>query len=347
MMVVIKDDSSDAGAYRRNYFIEDSAGVFKAELHISYSTPSEYEKEITEGLGLSDAVVDLHYVETLIEDLGLSDTLGTQGSILSATILEGLGLSDEIIDDHYSEILTEALGLTAAIDNEGTFSHTLTEDLGLADSVDASMSYLAAIVEGVGLGDAYESLNWTQWIEDNEDILVTRYYLTLTGDADSTTDIEIPIKSFQGRLRSGEPTWLSVVIPGIVFGGIDYAAEISSRSNGDLVVEMAYLVDGVEQAREQLVRVDLETIVPYEGGTNESITLSGHRTESRAQKTVILENSTYYSLSSDGKILYRFAEPDLYLKPGDTVQTRTDEFVVGLVTFFIDVQRQQMELTEN
>lgn len=59
-----------------------------------------------------------------------------------------------------------------------------------------------------------------------------RYYLTVTGAADGLDDIEIPMSSFQARRRSGEPTYLSVVIP-----GLDHAEAIAARSNGTIRVD--------------------------------------------------------------------------------------------------------------
>lgn len=324
------------------------------------------EDELAEAIDLGDTVVGDHLVVTLEEALNLGDVLSTAGSIFSVTLIEALDLTDTVAGDHLVVALTEAIDLSDSVTVASTFERLLTEDLLLDDTVagdhlvvelteaidlddvtTAASIFERALTEAIDLGDLFEALNWTQWLADNSDVLVTHYFLTLTGDADSTTDIEIPMKSFQSSLSDGESTRLSVVIPGIVFGGVDYAAEINARSNGDLKVEMAFLVDGVEQQREILVAVDLEDIRIDEGSVNQSITLSGHRTEAFVSKTVILDRSTFYNLGDDGKMRYRFAEPDLYLKPGDTVQTRTDEFIVGLVTYFVDVSRQQMELTEN
>ncbi len=53
------------------------------------------------------------------------------------------------------------------------------------------------------------------------------YICTLTGSQDATTDVEIPISSFQARLRTADPTYLSVVVP-----GFDYADRINNRPNG-------------------------------------------------------------------------------------------------------------------
>lgn len=168
------------------------------------------------------------------------------------------------------------------------------------------------------------------------------YYLfTLTGDADGTTDIEIPIKSFQGRLRSGDPSYLSVVIP-----GMERSAEITARSNGDLVIEMAYKLEGVFIQREEIARVTLEDIRIDQGSTNQSITLSGHKTETYSGKAVtITQSPTYYNLTA-GKVRYRFPTANMNLNPGDVVTVGTDVFTAGLITYTIGVASQQMEVSE-
>ena len=79
-----------------------------------------------------------------------------------------------------------------------------------------------------------------------------------------------------------------------------------------------YRVNGQESVKEEIIRVDLEDIRLSEGGKNTSIVLSGHKTESYAGKTVTLRGTTYRDLNN-GKLTYRCAVPELYLRPGDTV----------------------------
>jgi len=169
---------------------------------------------------------------------------------------------------------------------------------------------------------------------------VVYYLFTLTGAADSTTDIEIPISSFQCRMRSGDPTYLSVVIP-----GSEYATEITARANGTLQIEMAYKQDGAYLQREVIVQADLETVAIDEGADNQSITLTGHKTETFTAKTTLLENSVYRSVKS-GKIRHRIAKPNIYLRPGDTVTVESDTFTADVISYAISVDSQTMEVAE-
>ena len=161
----------------------------------------------------------------------------------------------------------------------------------------------------------------------------------MTGSNDGETDIAIPISSFQTRMKSGDPTFLSVVIP-----GTDYSAQIAARSNGQLIIKMAYAVGGVDQIAEELIRVDLENIRVDEGGRNQSIILDGHRTVTHETKSVNLTGASYRSLTK-GKLRYR-CEPDLYLRPGDTVSVNGDSFTTDNITMFISPTQETMEVAE-
>ena len=347
------------------YYKNDSFTARFFNTDCTYSSPTGFsyfpvvhELEITEASGLSDVITPDLLVETLAEAaglsgvitpdllvleiinaIGLSDTLSVEAS-LSILLAETIGLSDSVIPDLFVEILAETAGLNDTVDRDYYFYKTIAEAVGLNDVIGVQADWLMTLLESAGLADVIASFNWTQWLLQNEYKATKRYYLTLTGEDDDTTDIVIPMKSFQGRLRDGDPTYLSCVIP-----GAEYAAQINARSNGDLIVEMAYLIDGVEQYKEQLVIVDLETIRVDEGAKNQSITLSGHRTESFVTKEVILDGASYYYISG-GKYHYRLAKVDMYLKPGDTVEVNGDSFTVDVVTYFVSVKRQQMEISE-
>jgi len=166
------------------------------------------------------------------------------------------------------------------------------------------------------------------------------YIFTLTGDADSTTDIEIPIKSFQSRLKHGEPSYLSINT-----SEFDYVDDIIDRSNGDLVIETAYKKGGVFLRREEIARATLEDIRIDEGARNKTITLSGHKTQTFTSKTVNVQISPTYYGSYGGKVHYRFAQA-LEVNPGDTVNIGVDSFIIGSISHIVGTTSQTMELAE-
>jgi hypothetical protein len=177
----------------------------------------------------------------------------------------------------------------------------------------------------------------TQFTIQNPTLL---YFLTLTGAPDGLADIVIPMESFQARHRSGDPTYLSVVIP-----GIDNAAAIAARSNGELIIHMSKAMGGIIYHTEEILRVSLETIRTDEGAINRSITLDGHKTTTYQTKTVALEGVNYHSING-GKKLYRCATPNIYLRPGDTAAYGGDSFIVGLITYYVGDGQQLMEVSE-
>lgn len=199
-----------------------------------------------------------------------------------------------------------------------------------------------AVTDAVAVTAGMQCTNWTAWLRKNIDLAVKRFYFTLTGSNETPpiADIEIPISSFQTRLRQSEPTYLSVVIPDVD----TYASAVTARSNGQMVVEMAYLLDGVESVREEICRVDLESVDIYEGARNQSISLSGHITETYATKITALTGASYYNLSG-GLRRYRCAM-DPYLRPGDTVRVNGEEFTAGSITLSRSVSSETMEVLE-
>lgn len=173
-----------------------------------------------------------------------------------------------------------------------------------------------------------------------------QYYFTLTGAPDGTSDALIPISSFQCRLRSGDPTYLSVTIPYTD----DYAEAINNRPNGEMKIDMALLIAGVEYVRSEIVRTNLENVRIDEGPQSSSITLTGHKTVTRAALTVTLQKPVYRAVT-DGAIRLRFAEPHMVLKPGDTVICGNDTFTADEISIFIGASEggnitRNMEISE-
>jgi len=173
-------------------------------------------------------------------------------------------------------------------------------------------------------------------IESVISLSTARYKLVLSG----SPDIEIPINTFTGRLRDGEPTYLQVTIP-----DVNWAEEIATRSDGELKIDLLYVYGGEVIKRGTIATADLETIRVDKGGTNKTITLSGHKTTSFTPGTLDLTNSTYRRLSG-GKIMHRLAAPDFDLTPGSTVNISGDTFIVGLISYTVSADYKNIEITE-
>ena len=164
----------------------------------------------------------------------------------------------------------------------------------------------------------------------------------MTGADDLTTDVQIPIKSFYARKRSGNPSYLHVVVP-----GANYAADIASRPNGDLILEMGYEVDGEVAFLEQISIVDIDQINVYDGGVNRSITIAGHRTISYTNNLITIDRqkAVYRALASN-ILTFRFSHIDPYLNPGDTLVVGAEAMTVYNVIYIVDALRATMEVSE-
>lgn len=259
---------------------------------------------------------------------------------LTSRLEAGVGIEFQASAFNLTDEVTPGAGIQALADADGEFPKTVFPEVGIGVAVDADGEFPKDATAGVGIGATASAFNWVEWLKIFGNRYTARYYFTLTGAPDGTTDLTIPIKSFQFRLRSGTPSYLAVYI-----AGVDHAAAIALRQNGEMVLEMAYLVSGVEQHREILAMVDLETIRIDEGDKNKSISLVGHRTETWFAQKAKLAGATYFA-EYNGKRRVRLAAPDLFLRPGDEVTVHDETFTVGQISSSVSPAVQWTEVVE-
>jgi hypothetical protein len=180
---------------------------------------------------------------------------------------------------------------------------------------------------------------------------ITLFKFILTGAADSTTDLELSISSFQMRMYATTAAYLNVVIP-----GIDYASEITNRSNGCLELWMCYvmatdLTDIIYQERALVTLFD--SIAVSQGVINQSITLSGNESTAQkndrieASKTITLNNGWLNYVSTSGALTTaRLSKPHPTLKAGDTAVLESGSITVGLLTWIKSESYQTIQITE-
>lgn len=191
-----------------------------------------------------------------------------------------------------------------------------------------------------------------------------RYYLTLAGnfegpvstpmdiptdtesdvwaDLDSIDDLDLSMSSFSARLRNGDLSYLTAVIP------TDADADgIADRSGNEMILEQVYLVDGAEAIREELCRATLEDIRHDVGASSKSITLTGHSETTRIGRNIDLGRHGYYSTDPNGLSRYRFAGPHPYLKVGDNLTIGGVSFIVAALSMSATASQQSMEASES
>lgn len=330
--------NSNSYRYVWVYVVDSVAGSYVCINEIEFQVREAEEGEVTDSFTMSDSVDAETDAGEVTDSFTMSDEIDAVAPY--ADFDESFSMSDEVDGGGQQSLgIDESFDLSDSVD-AFSLSDSLFEAFGVSDTVDGERIQVGYIVESFEIGDSIDAFNYSEWIRENQHKAVKRFHCTLTGAADGLSDVEIPIKSFQARRKSGEPSYLSVVVPGYA-----YADAINDRSNGQLVIDMAFIVDGSESLREEIIRVDLEDISISKGARNRSFTLSGHRTETFGGNSLTLENPTY-RLSENGKLRYRFALPDLYLNPGDSVTVGDDSLTVDEVSYFVSIGRSQMEIAE-
>lgn len=167
------------------------------------------------------------------------------------------------------------------------------------------------------------------------------YTLALTGEADSTTDINLPIASYSSRLRSGESSYLQVSVPNARL----YAAEIAARQHGDLVISRGTRWSDGTVDVEEIARATLSLINTDIGGSSSTASLQARATTTNvAPKTVTLTGA-HYKASSGGRRRYR-CPIDNSLRPGDTVVIDGDSLLVDQLSHYVSTKQGYMEIAE-
>ena len=280
-------------------------------------------------------------VEEITDVAGIGDSVDAVS--MSGIIGDGIGIGDAVDAYNTDSPIADAFGLFDLVDASGDWSVSDSDVAGIGDTADAGFEAEGGLSDISGFTDSIDGFNWSSWVRANRDLAMIRYYCTLTGAADSLSDLTIPISSFQASKRTGESTYLSVIVPGMAL-----AADIAARSNGEIIVEMAYLIDGIESVREEILRVDLEQINPQEGARNRSITLIGHKTVTYDSRAASVQGCSY-KYTSGGSRGFRFPQADPYLNPGDalTVVDTGDALTVDYITYAISAKGAKfMEVRE-
>ncbi|MFC1887013.1 hypothetical protein ACFLZM_08145 [Thermodesulfobacteriota bacterium] len=171
-----------------------------------------------------------------------------------------------------------------------------------------------------------------------KELYIPFYSFTLTGQP----NIEIPISSFQARYSDSGAGFLSVVIP-----GVDYADEITARADGGKlqVFKNYYDSTGAVSKSEMIAEAVLDDLRLDEGTRKKSITLSGHKDTVSGGAAITL-SGVVDRKENDGLITLVFAEPDLYLRPGDVLTAGDDVITVDKIRYSVNPSYQSMEVDE-
>jgi hypothetical protein len=174
---------------------------------------------------------------------------------------------------------------------------------------------------------------------------VDKFLILLTGDGEDpvVSDVYLPATSISYRQKQAALSSMDVVIP-----TFDYAAQISARSNGEIVLYWVYESDGTTDSTQELGRTNLNDIIPSEGATNRSIQLRGSKTQTYTPEGISLgDGITYRSTNlTDGKQTWRIPKPILNLKAGCTVGYDGDSLIVGTIAYSFTATSMSIDLQE-
>lgn len=237
-----------------------------------------------------------------------------------------------------------ALALAAGVPKAGHFRYPPAAALALAAPAPALGMTAHPPAGALTLAKHDPAYVWA--IPPNSRAVNVIYLCVLTGAPDGLADLELPMSSFQGTLRDGDPSYLACVIP----NSADYAAAIAARPNGEIVVSKGYRFSDGTRVVEEIARVDYESLAIDRGGRSDSATISGHKTvSSTAGKQRALTGVSFYGLQVDGKRRVR-SDIDHFLRIGDealyTLDGASESLVVGHLTYIVNDVQAVMEVTE-
>lgn len=173
-------------------------------------------------------------------------------------------------------------------------------------------------------------------------IVSSRYYCTITGTADNTTDYVLPISSITTRFKGGEVSTITVVCP----NGVDYASEILARSNGGIKISATEIYNDGSEDSSDWPEYAIDTIRSDKGARSFSVTLTGRGTRSYPfPKTLYLQGVSYIASQANGETTVR-CDLDKDFNPGDTaILPDSTEIVIDAITHIITPTQRYMQLT--
>lgn len=336
--------------------IQAGAGLYLIQFHPSLGADTDLEFDDTNIIGSASLsqteTYDAEEPSTFYENYTLLDTptdWATYSHALFAPAEIVLNIFIERDDDMDASLHLDNIQILPGIEIEsnivgflGKVSEIPTGQLELAQALGYGPLFATIPTGEMELSSNSPSAVWGL---EPEDIYVSKvvYSLTLTGAEDGLEDLEIPMSSFQYRIKSSSPAYMACVVP----DSATWLDEVNNRSNGQMVVRKGYEFPNGSRQMEEIARVDFESIRFDRGVMNDSLTIVGSRNTSLATaKDRPIDGVSFAGLQSDGKKRIR-ATVDLFLRPGDTCIYGDDEIVVEYISYFVSAYpvTEVMEVT--
>jgi hypothetical protein len=275
------------------------------------------------------------------EEAGAELESGSEGAYEDGVAIDET-VGRELIADRG---LSEGVGFGAIAGYEISVIKGLSEGISLSESVGFAIEVSRGSLSGVGIGGSAGAINLRE-IESRIASVPTirRYDAYVTGGPNGLPDYKLQmVKSITYRLRNSAATYLQVIIP---FRSID-AEALLARKDGMVVVECYVIdIDGVEIIREILCQASIHSVTADRGAKSASIGIIGYSNQTTGGARILADALVTKSLQADGRYRYRFASPNFYVRPGDTLVCGEDEFEAGVIACHISPTQQYMDVTE-
>ena len=325
---------------------------------LNYSAPSGYsaidgsssgpeEPDIsTEGLGLSETIGrNLEKTRGVTIGLGFDESAdGWKEGLTEEGLDDGLSFGESVgVNTEKTRGVSAGIGFSNITNRAQESEGPTSAGLNIGEIIGVSIELARGFSAGLSVNELAGGLNYSAWLRANKDLAVYRYHSKITGGADGLPDYSMSgLKSFQFRMRSGEPSYLSLVL---VYTN-ELLSAISARQNGEIVLDMVAVVGGEESLREELIRADFDSVRYDRGSQSQSISLVGYKTREYGGSRVELKNVDTETMLADGRMRFHCARPDFYLRPGDTAIYGSHEITVEQVSSTVTPNSQMMDVSE-
>jgi len=158
------------------------------------------------------------------------------------------------------------------------------------------------------------------------------YDCIVTGDADSLTDITIPISSLDLDENQTGISSLTIVCP----DGLNFASSILARPNGGLILSSYDLYsDGSSALEKELDEFLITSISDSSGASSHSVSITGQvEILNPSPKTENIIGESFIFTNKDGTVRIR-GSVNMLLLPGDTLTYSGGSFTVDKIAINI------------
>jgi hypothetical protein len=263
------------------------------------------------------------------------------------SISEGLGFGEAMVGELEvwgEKDFTVTIGIGDFIDRQANQNAIPPADtLAFGETISKSIEFGRESESEFGLSGETDGFNYSAWLRANPSRAVYRFEAKLTGANDGVADYVFQgLKSVQTRIRTGEPSYLGVVL---AFSAATLAA-IVARPNGVIVIDMIAMINGVESLRETISQAAMTGHRYDLGPLSKSISLTGYSTFNYGGANIEVDHVVRESMYTDGRISWRCPRADFYLRPGDHATYNGQTIVVGSVAILCSPESGWMDITE-